>query len=67
MDVEELFNIFLRHQHTGVYPDAQKIKVLDKTSIISDTLSSQIILISPNGNKYILGVDDDGTLKTIKI
>lgn len=67
MTIEELFNIFIKHEHSGNYPDAKKIKILNQTTIISDSLNSQIILISPNGSRFILGVDDDGTLKTTKM
>ena len=58
MTTDELFTIFLRHQHTGNHPDAQKIKVL---------INPTIILISEDGSKFILGVDNDGVLTTTKI
>lgn len=67
MTVDELFIIFLNHQHFGTYPDAKALKILNKTTIISDDKNNFIILISPNGTKYRLGVEDDGTLKTTKM
>lgn len=67
MTLDELYNIFLQHQHTGSAPDARVIKILNKTTIICDDLNNFIILVSPNGTKYRLGVDDDGSIKTTKI
>ncbi len=67
MTVDELYSIFLRHTHSGSAPDARRIDVMSKTTIVSDGVSSFVILTSPNGTKFIIGVDDDGTLKTIKI
>lgn len=67
MTVEDLFKIFINHKHDGTVNSGPKIPVLDKTTIISNYLKSPIILISDNGSKFILTVDDDGALKTIKI
>lgn len=67
MTVEELFTIFRNHQHSSSYPDAIKIRQLNGTTIITDDINSFIILTSPNGTRYRLGVDDDGALKTNRI
>lgn len=67
MTVEELYDIFLRHIHSGQIPDARKLVQLDSTTIIVDNDKNFIILKSLNGSKFRLGVDDDGAIKTTKI
>lgn len=63
MTVEELFTLFINHKHSGKPDDGKKITNLEATVIVAPT----IILTSPNGTKYLLGVDDDGVLTTVKI
>lgn len=67
MTVEELAVIFWNHKHLGTRPDAVPIPQLSKTTVIIDDSKAFLILISPNGTKYRLGVDDDGAIKTTRI
>ena len=67
MTVDELYKIFLLHRHTGNANDGQKIIYMDATTIKIDDINSFLILVSPNGTKFRLGVDDDGALKTTKM
>lgn len=67
MTLEEFYDIFQRHIHSGQLPDARKIPILDNTTIIADDIKNFIIIKSPNGTKFRIGVDDDGTIKTTKI
>lgn len=63
MTLEELYVLYINHRHSGKPDDGKKITNLEAPVIISPT----IILVSPNGTKYLLGVDDDGVLTTNKI
>ncbi len=67
MDVQELFTIFRNHRHSGTFPDANKIPQLNGTTIIVDGTNSFIIIASPDGTKFRIGVDNDGALKTDRI
>lgn len=67
MTVEELATIFFNHKHLGTRPDAVAIPQLSKTTVVIDDAKAFLILISPNGTKYRLGVDDDGAIKTTRI
>jgi hypothetical protein len=61
MDVNELYTIFKNHRHSGTHPDARKLDI----KIINS--SAAIILISPDGTEFLIGVDDDGALTTQKL
>lgn len=57
MDIKELYTIFRNHTHTGSYPDAKR---LPASAIRFPGLSTCIGLVSSNGTRFLLGVDDDG-------
>lgn len=61
MDAKELTTVFFNHRHTGTHPDAKKI---DLRAQLGTLAATAIVMISPNGSRYILGVDDDGALTT---
>ena len=67
MTVEELYTIFRNHKHLGTLPDAVVIPQLSKTTVIIDDAKAFLILVSPDGTKFRLGVDNDGALKTTRI
>lgn len=62
----ELTTIFLNHIHSGTHPDAKPIRMLRSATIFIDDSKNFLFLISPNGTRYRLGVDDDGALKTTR-
>lgn len=57
----EQTNFSLSHKHSGLHGDGQRIPAafIDWSSPIPD---ASIILTSPNGTQYRLGVADDGSL-----
>lgn len=67
LTLEGLATLFFNHRHSGTHPDARKIPQLVGTTVFIDDSKAFLILISPNGTKYRLGVDDDGALKTTRI
>lgn len=67
MSVGELFTLFKNHNHTGTHPDAKKIRQLNGTTIIVDGINSFIILTSPDGTRWRLGVDNDGAITSTRI
>lgn len=61
MDVKELFTLFRNHTHTGAYPDAKRLPAF---ALPPAAFTPAICLLSPNGSRFILSVDNDGAITT---
>lgn len=56
MTLPELFTLFLRHRHSGTYPDASRLKKIEVE------FNDYYTLISPSGVQYKLGITNNGVL-----
>lgn len=63
MDNKELFTIFRNHTHTGAYPDAKKLPPW----ALGIRTEHGLGLLSPNGTRYLLGIDNDGVFTVTSV
>jgi len=61
MELRELATLFFNHRHSGTHPDARRLSI---GGVIGVAGSIATVLVSPNGTRYILGVDSYGALTT---
>jgi len=61
MTIQQFFTLFRNHSHTGAYPDAVR---LPSTALPATAFASAVVLVAPNGSRFILSVADDGALTT---
>ena len=63
-NIQDIKELFLRHDHTGSRLRGVKLNG-DALNDLQDTKG--IVLVSANGTRYRLGVDNDGALTTTKL